>query len=733
MSSEPQDIDFRDLAGAADAAADADHAAGDALEQCLLWLLDRLDQPMSAAALRARSARRPGAWMLGDALEALEGLGLRCEWVEASADEALQSALPVLLLLADGGVAVFSGLRSAGAGVFRSQGGAPLQAWPQAMFRAAYAGRLLQVTPALRVPADEAQQPRGRFGHWFWGPLLQARGLYGQVAIAALLTNLFALSASVFSMIVYDRVMPNGAIETLTALVVGVCVILVSDFAIRTLRGYFLDVAGARADLVIADTLFEQILDMEMSARKGSVGQTANVIKEFETLREFLTSATLTTLIDLPFALLFLAVIWAIGGPLVYIPLLAAPLVIGVSLAVQPQLRRLVQTGHEDGQSKQSVVVETLNGLEAIKSLGAGPLMRRRWQDAVAHQSEVGLKTRLLAQVAGNTANLASQAVWVATVAMGVFLVRDGQIGSGAIVACSMLAGRTIAPLAQLAQLMTRLNQSLVSYRSLRTLMEQPREHRQNAAYLRRDRLQGEIELHNVSFAYPGQKQGGLKGVSLRIRPGERVAILGRVGSGKTTLSKLLLGLYPPTEGAIRVDGTDIRQIDPADLRGQIGAVLQDVWLMSGTVKQNIALGANEPSDEAILRASQVAGVHDFIAPHPDGYGLLLRERGEGLSGGQRQAIAIARALVGDPSILLLDEPTSAMDVNGERSLIDRLKLASAGKTLLVITHRSSLLDLVDRVIVIEGGRVVADGPKAEVLKQAAPPPQPMQAQGQKA
>ena len=707
--------------------------AAEPLERCLLWLLDRLGQPMSAAALRTRVARSGPGWTLDDAVEALDALGLRCTWVELDAAAAWASAQPALLLLRPDGVAVLTGERTSGAAeVLDPAAGEAAQRWDLASFERAYAGRLLQVQPPLRQPEADAQRPRGRYGHWFWGPLLQSRGVYAQVAVAALLTNVFALTAAIFSMIVYDRVMPNSAMETLTALLIGVIVVLAGDFAIRTLRGYLLDVAGARADMVIADTLFEQVVDTQMRARQGSVGQTASVLKEFESLRELLTSATLTTLIDLPFALLFMAVIWYVGGPLAYVPLIAAPVVIGMALAVQPQMRRLVQVSQEDGQSKHAVAVETLHGLETIKALGAGAVMRRRWQDATAHQAAVGLKMRVLGQLAGNTANLASQGVWVATVTMGVFLVRDGQIGSGAIVACSMLAGRTIAPLSQLAQLMTRLNQSLASYRALRTLMEQPREHRRNVAYLHRERVRGELELREVSFAYPGQKQGGLNRLSLRIGAGERVAILGRVGSGKTTLAKLVLGLYQPDEGAVHVDGADVRQIDPADLRSNIGAVMQDVWLLSGTVKQNIALGTHHATDAAILRAAQVAGVHDFIAPHPDGYGLLLRERGEGLSGGQRQAIAIARALVGDPPILLLDEPTSAMDVNSEKQFVERLQAATHGKTLVVMTHRTALLALVDRVVVVDNGKVVADGPKAQVLGQA-PGARPTAEQGQTA
>jgi ATP-binding cassette subfamily C protein LapB len=342
--------------------------------------------------------------------------------------------------------------------------------------------------------------------------------------------------------------------------------------------------------------------------------------------------------------------------------------------------------------------------------------MRKRWQKAIAHQSQIGLKTRMLSQLAGNAANLGMQASSVAVVAVGVYLARDGSIGTGAIVACSMLSGRAIQPFAQLAQLLTRLNQCVVSYKSLKTLMSLPREHAPNVNYIPRGRIQGAIELRDVSFRYEGQQSGGLEKISIKINPGEKIAIIGRVGSGKTTLSKLILGLQKPTEGAVLVDGCDLRQFDKADLRKNFGAVLQDIWLMSGTVRHNIALGAVRPSQKDILEAAEVAGVHDFLATHPDGYNLKLAERGEGLSGGQRQAISIARALVGRPSVILMDEPTSAMDVNAERTLIERLKPRVKDATLIVITHKGTLIDLVDRVIVMDQGRVVADGPKDKVL-----------------
>ena len=703
-------------------------APKDPIETCVLWLLEGLDKPMSAAALRASVARLPGPWTFEEAIEALESFGLRCRQRSVSLSDLL-STHKSSIFLSEGAVvaAIQPKTEAHPAQLFvptRNPRPTPLSVEALAMI---YGGMVIEIEAELKIGTEDDDQ-KGRFGHWFFGPLLASKFVYFQVLMAALLTNIFALATSGFSMIVYDRVMPNGAMETLVALLVGVFIIFISDFVIRSLRSYFLDVAGAQADMVIADTLFEQVIDMELAARTSPTGSVANSLREFESLRDFLTSATLTTLIDLPFAVLFLFVIWTIGGPLVYVPLAAIPLIIGSTLLIQPSLRKLTQSNYEDGQTKNSVAIETLQGIETIKAIGAGSMMRKRWQDVISHQSAIGLKTRVLSQFSSNMSNFANQLVWVGTVTLGVYLTQTGAIGSGAIVACSMLSGRSIAPLAQLSQLLTRLNTALASYRNLSALMSQPREHKNKAAYLNRPVWQGSIEFRDVSFNYPGQSQGGLQNISFKVEAGEKVAIVGKVGSGKTTLAKLLVGLYKPSSGAILVDGIDIRQIDPADLRRNIGVVMQESWLFSGTVKQNIAVGGNNPTDEEILQAAMISGVHEFISEHPDGYAYKLKEKGEGLSGGQRQTINIARALVGRPPILLMDEPTSAMDLGHESELIAKLKNQLINQTILIITHRTSILELATRVLVLDQGKIVAQGPKSDFMRN-----QPAQQAGQEA
>jgi ATP-binding cassette subfamily C protein LapB len=478
--------------------------------------------------------------------------------------------------------------------------------------------------------------------------------------------------------------------------------------------------ASARADAAMADALFEQVLDIKMKVRLGSTGNLASVLKEFESVREFLTSATLTAFIDLPFALIFLVVIYLIGGPIVWVPLVAIPVMILAALAVQPKLRALIKESQEGGHHKHAILVETLSGLETIKALGAGASMRRRWQEAVVHQSHVGLQTRMLSQLTGNIANAAQQFTQVLVVTAGAYLVQQGQMGFGAIIACTILAGRAVGPIAQVTQLITRLNQTLESYQALARFMKHEREHRQGQTFLERPHFKGAIEFRDVVFGYPKATRPVLDGVSFRIEPGERVAIVGKIGSGKTTVAKLILGLYTPDSGAVLIDGVDVRQIDPADLRRALGVVLQDAWLMAGTLRQNIALGSEFASDADVLQAASVAGVEDFVREIPEGYGLRIGERGEGLSGGQRQALAIARALVSRPRMLVFDEASSAMDSAAEEAFIARLRAHLSGQTLVMITHKSSVLSLASRLIVLDRGKVVAQGPTDQLLRPGA-------------
>lgn len=560
---------------------------------------------------------------------------------------------------------------------------------------------------ARRVHA--ASKPKGK-NDWFWGSLVQGKWLYSQVLVAAAMTNFLGLSTALFIMVVYDRVVPNEAIESLIALTIGVLIALGFDFIIKTLRAQFVDKAGKRADARMSRLIFDKILSMKLDTRRQKSGAMASIVREFDTLREFFTSATLVAIVDLPFIFFFIWVISLIAGPLALIPLIAVPLVIIAGLGIQPFLARITKGSMQSNMSKQSVLVETLNGLETVQATGSGRLMRQRFEEAADAQSDLSLKSRMLSQFAINSSASIQQLAQIATIFYGVFLIQDGTITMGAMIAAVILGGRTLAPLSQLAQAMSRANGAREAYRSLSLIMNSGDCAQDDARpRLSRPHLEGMVELKGVSYSFPETNSPIIRSLSLKIPAGQKVAIVGKMGSGKSTLSRLISGLIEPSEGAILIDGVDLRQIDPSDVRRNIGVMLQDTWLFSGTVKENLQMGFYEYDDAHILNIAKISGVDDFVASHPQGYDMELKERGEGLSGGQRQSINLTRALLHAPNLLVLDEPTSSMDTATEKAVIGRLKAWAGRRTLIMVTHRNTLLELADRVLVIDQGQVVAD------------------------
>lgn len=570
---------------------------------------------------------------------------------------------------------------------------------------------------ARRVHA--AAKAKGK-NDWFWGSMLQGRWLYGQVLLAAAITNFLGLSTSLFIMVVYDRVVPNEAIESLIALTIGVLIALGFDFIIKTLRAQFVDKAGKRADGRMSRLIFDKILNMRLDNRRQKSGAMASIVREFDTLREFFTSATLVAVVDLPFIFLFIWVISLIAGPLALVPLIAVPLVILSGLIIQPFLARIAESSMQTNMSKQSVLIETLNGLETVQATGSGRLMRRRFEEASDAQSDLGLKNRMLSNFGINSAASVQQLAQIATIFYGVFLIQDGTITMGAMIAAVILGGRTLAPLSQLASAMSRANGARQAYRALSAVMVDDEDQQDlTRSRLSRPHLSGEVEFKNVCYTFPGASSPIIRNLSLKIPAGQKVAIVGRMGSGKSTMSRLISGLIEPTEGAVLIDGIDLRQIDKSDVRRNVGVMLQDTWLFSGTVKENLQMGFYEYDDAHVLNISKISGVDDFVASHPQGYDMELRERGEGLSGGQRQSINLARALLHDPNLLVLDEPTSSMDTETEKSLIGRLKAWAGARTLVMVTHRNTLLELADRILVMDQGAVVADTTPEKLKAQA--------------
>ena len=553
--------------------------------------------------------------------------------------------------------------------------------------------------------------------HWFWDVIFKSWPIYSEALAASLLINLFALASPLFIMNVYDRVVPNHALETLWVLAIGVAIVFIFDFIMKALRGYFIDVAGKRSDIILSATIFEKVMGIKMENRPKSVGAFANNLSEFESFRDFLTSATLTTLIDLPFLFIFIAVIYMIGGHLAFVPLTILPLAILGGIAVQKPLKNTINELFKHSAQKGATLIESLNNLDSIKSAGAEGQMQSKWEQNIGQISRLGLKSRFYSSIAVNLTTFLTQMASVSVVIFGVYKISEGELTTGGLIACTILTGRALAPIGQVASLLTRYHQARTSLDTLTNMMSLPVEREPGKKYLHRPTFKGDIEFKNISFSYPEQPVKALDNISFKIKAGERIAFIGRIGSGKSTIEKLMLSMYEPQEGSILIDGTDIRQIDPSDLRRQIGYVPQDISLMFGSVKDNITMGSRYADDASILHAAEIAGVTQFVNRHPEGFDMPVGERGASLSGGQRQSVAVARSLLLSPPIFIMDEPSNSMDNSTEARFKEKLSEQLNNQTLILVTHRASLLSLVDRLIVLDGAKIMADGPKDKVLE----------------
>jgi len=549
-------------------------------------------------------------------------------------------------------------------------------------------------------------QIRSTQGHWFFSAFKSSRWLYFQVILAAILSNFLALTTSIFTMTVYDRIIPNAAIDSLYALSIGVVAALIVDFIIKMLRAYFIDFASKRADLIVSARLFDKILSLNTGQKSGSL---AGIIREFETLREFFTSSTLVIIVDLPFMFFFAYIIYLIAGPLGYVPIVGVPLVLVVGLIVQPFMSRATKLGMESGVNKQGVLVETINGLETVKTTGSGPFLKRRYSQAQISQSDTTAKTKALSQFVVNVSASFQQFAQIAIIFFGVFLVRDNQITQGALIAAVILGGRAMAPMAQLANVLSRANGARAAYKSLSELFNNRQQLNDETFSISRGELRGKVELRNVSYSYSDDAQPILDSLNVQIPHGQNVALVGKMGSGKSTIARIISGSLKPTSGNVLIDDIDLQQLDEADLIENMGIMPQDAWLFSGSIQDNITAGRSKFSDEEVINASKISTADEFISKIPQGYEFEVKEKGVGLSGGQKQALCLARTLLNNPNLILLDEPTSSMDQQTETKVVENLYRYSVDKTMIVITHRNALLSICDRVLVIEDGKIIAD------------------------
>ena len=552
--------------------------------------------------------------------------------------------------------------------------------------------------------------------HWFFGPIRRCGAVYLQVILASFLINIFALASSLYIMTVYDRVIPNNAIESLMALTVIVLVVIAFDFVMKIVRGLFIDRASARVDKEVSTALFDRISRHDTTLNQNMTGALSSTVRDFDLLKDVIGSASFAVFADLPFVLLFLVVLWMIGGPIAAVPAMIVPLVIIFSFILQPIIRRMTEQSSLQGKSKQAVIVEMIGALETVKTTQGISMLRNRWLNAVLHQGQSQAKTKLTSQLASHFAQLGQQLSQIGIVIYGVFLIATGDLTMGQLIACVILSGRTMAPLGQITNLLGRMNHALSAYRGLNAVLsgETDEEHRKDM--VERAVFKGDVDLRHVTFTYENQQEPALNDISLSLKAGERLAILGRIGCGKTTLLRLICGLYPPQTGIVMIDNADIRQIRADDVRRNVGVVLQTPVLFSGTIRDNLMMGNPDASDEDLLQAAKLSGADSFIGQLPGGFDFPLSERGQELSVGMRQTIAIARALIGKPNVLIMDEPTAALDSNTERLMVDKLNSATKGITTIFVTHRGAMVGMADKVALMDNGRLIMFGPRDEVM-----------------
>lgn len=689
------------------------------LLDCLVLLSKIFNNPYTADGIAAGLPITDNAMTPDLFQRASKRIGISSRYVRRELNKIPDLVLPAVLLLREKQACILIEVNSekGTAKILQPESGEGEVVLPLASLEENYTGYCFFVRPLYQFDkrADTKNTLKNKKKHWFWGTILGSWRIYRDVFIASLLINMFAVASPLFVMNVYDRVVPNNAFDTLWVLAIGAIIVYLFDFILRMLRAYFIDIAGKKSDILISASIFSRVSNITMASRPKSVGAFAKNLQEFESIRDFITSASITTLVDIPFMFLIIGVIWLIGGPVGYIPMITVALILLYSVIIQIPLKRSIEEGQKTASQKNAVLVESLFNAESVKLNNAEGVFQKQWESAVGNIADWGVKTRQLSQSSSSFAMVAQQLTTVIIVIVGVYQISEGLMSMGALVAAVMLTGRALAPMAQVASLATRYNQAKSALTALNEIMESPVENPEDVKFVHRPLFKGEFQFEAVSFGYPDQEQDAVSAISFNIKQGEKVAIIGRIGSGKSTLGKLMTGLYTPDKGAIRIDGVDLRQVNPTDLRRNVGSVSQDVSLFYGSIKDNIVMGVPYMEDDAILRAADLSGVSEFANRKPNGLDSIVGERGLLLSGGQRQSVAIARALLFDPPILILDEPTASMDNTTESKMKRRLMDGVKDKTLILITHKASMLDMVDRIIVMDNGRLIADGPKAQV------------------
>lgn len=646
--------------------------------------------------------------------------GLKSTLIERPIDQMLQLQLPMILILSNDYTCIlesFSEDRSRVKIIYPEGDG--VEEWMSVKeLESEYLGFAFMLKREFQYGNQKSRTLQVKQKHWFWSTVNLSRKIYADVLWASLLVNIFVLATPLFTMNVYDRVIPNNAEETLMVFTIGIVAIYILDFFLKFTRGYMLEIAGKKSDIIMSSIIFEKVLDLKMAVHPASVGSFANNMRNFEAVRSFFTTATMTAVIDLPFAIIFLGVIYYIGGALVLVPMITMLLMLIYALVIRKPLQESIESSHEAAAKKNGILIETLQNIETVKTMSMAGKIQWEWEESTGEIAEKNLKSRLLSSSIPNITNLLIQLNTVFVVVFGVFMIKEFDLTMGGLIAVVILTSRTVAPMGQAAALISNYSDARTSYDTLNDIISQPSERPAGHQFLERPNITGKIEFQDVTFTYPGADIPALSNISFIIEPGEKIAIIGRIGSGKSTITKLILRLFEPDSGTILIDGIDISQIDPADLRRSMSYVPQDIHLFKGTLKENIISSERHPSDEDIIRASIVSGTYEFVHKHPKGYDLPVGERGAGLSGGQRQSVGIARAVLEDSTIMLMDEPSNSMDQTTEGQLINNLAKEVEDKTMILVTQKLNLLSLANRVMVMHQSKLILDGPKDEVTKK---------------
>ncbi len=701
----------------------------DSLLDCLVLFTALYHKPLSTAKLTAELAltngeETPKLFSIDKAKTlfsyAAHKIGLKSSFIQIPFDQISPLHLPMIILLSNQSACILEKISKDSQEakiIMPTEGG--VEQWVETeVHKDKYIGFGFVIQKAFEHMDENSRTLHLNQKHWFWSTLILSRSIYQNVFYASLLINLFVLATPLFTMNVYDRIVPNNAIETLWVFAIATVIVYLLDTYFKFIRANLLEIAAKKSDVMMASIIFKKVLNLKMASIPTSVGAFANNLKAFDTLRNFLTNATMTALIDLPFSLLFLGVIWYIGGSIVLIPIIAMILIVGYALLMTKQIKASVKDSMSASTKKSSMLIETLNNLETIKTLGKLNHVQWKWEHSTNDIATNSMKTRLLSASIPAITEFIMQLNRVIVIIYGVYLIQAFELSMGGLIAIGILTGRALGPMGQVAGILTNYENTKASYDAINEIVSQPSERPAGKKFVTKPYFIGRIEFIDVTFAYPKTGFQILKNVSFTIEPGEQVAIIGRIGSGKSTIQKLILGLYEPDSGQILIDGIDINQIDPADLRKSIGYVAQDIMLFRGTLKDNITYRVSHCSDDDMIRASIISGASEFVKKHPKGYEMPIGERGQGLSGGQKQSIGIARAFLLDSPIMLMDEPSNAMDQLSESRLIESLGENIKGKTALLVTQKMKLLKIVTRIIVMKEGEVFIDAEKDVALKK---------------